>query len=260
MLCALFARLRSSSALKAILTYHSLDASGSVISVHPQRFAEHMAILADKRVPVVHLSDLLEPTVSTGVAITFDDGFENFVSAALPTLRAHGFPASVFVATEWVGRRNGWDVTDSGIARLPLMDWATLAGIAGDLVRIESHGCAHARLPGLAPGELRRELEASREVIAREIGVTPSAFAYPYGEHNESVARATADCGYAYAVTTELRELGPTPARHTLPRVDAYYLAPPGFMERWGTAGLGSYLRFRNAARRVRASLEKLRA
>jgi peptidoglycan/xylan/chitin deacetylase (PgdA/CDA1 family) len=240
---------------KAILTYHSIDASGSIISVHPDRFRSHLDILATSGVPVLPLDDLMAPSCTSGVALTFDDGFENFASDAWPLLRQRGLDATLFVASEWVGRDNAWDLADGRIPRLRLLDWSALAAMAAEGLDIGSHSRSHPRLTGLGDADLTSEVEASRDVIGAELGRYPTSFAYPFGDWDARVARSVERAQYRYAVTTELQFVGAESSLFSLPRLDAYYLAKPGVMERWGTSRLRRYMRFRHAARRVREFL-----
>ncbi|MEX2048843.1 MAG: polysaccharide deacetylase family protein [Gemmatimonadota bacterium] len=245
--------------MKAILTYHSIDSSGSVVSVAPGRFREHMDLLVERRVPVLPLAELLSPSCVSGIALTFDDGFANFEAAAWPILRERGFPASVFVATDWVGRDNAWDPSDDRVPKLPLMGWPELVALAGEGLEIGSHTRSHPRLPALSDAELARELSESRAIVAERIGREPAALAYPYGEYDARVAMAAEVAGYTCALTTELLALDDTrAARFAVPRVDAYYLAKTGVMEMWGTGAFRRYLTFRRAARRARATLGRL--
>ena len=70
--------------MKAILTYHSIDPSGSPISVSPDAFEAHVRWLSTGRVRVVPLEELGQLSADVdAVAITFDDGFENFSTHAL---------------------------------------------------------------------------------------------------------------------------------------------------------------------------------
>lgn len=245
--------------MKAILTYHSIDASGSVLSVHPERFREHVEVLARLDVPVLTLAELCEPGRNEGIALTFDDGFQNFADAAWPILRDVGWPSTVFVATAWVGKENGWDAHDSRIPDLPLMDWSTLRELNREGVELGSHTRSHPRLTGLEPPELAREIEGASAELESETGRAPETFAYPYGDLNEKVVTAVEAAGHSLAVTTELRPLDRTEKSPlALPRLDAYYLAKPGVMEAWGTPRLRRYLTFRKAARRVRGTLGRL--
>ena len=75
----------------AILTYHSLDDSGSVISTPPSRFQRQMEFLAASGIPVAPLDQVLACPGS--VAITFDDGFRNLLDHAVPFPLAVARPA-----------------------------------------------------------------------------------------------------------------------------------------------------------------------
>src|ERR1700722_15438811 len=89
-----------------ILTYHSLDDSGSVISTHPEIFRRQMDFLAASGVPVVPLAETLERAGSG--AKTFDDGFRNLLDHAVPVLEQYHFPATIFVVGNYCGGHNDW--------------------------------------------------------------------------------------------------------------------------------------------------------
>ena len=245
--------------MKAIVTYHSIDDSGSVVSVHPERFRMHVEHLAERGIPVLSLREVLSPDCEAGVAITFDDGFANLASVAWPILRSHGFSATAFVATDWVGRDNGWDPDDARIPRLPLLGWSELAGLAQEGLTIASHSRSHPRLTELDARARAEELEESAATIEARLGERPLALAYPYGDYDSPVKRAAEAAGYRWAVTTDLAPLGGDQDPLALPRLDAFYLAKPGIMERWGTSGFLRYMMFRRAARTLRASLRRPR-
>ena len=108
--------------MRAILTYHSIDDSGSPISVSRQSFARHMEFLSDADLDVVPLAALVRTRSPKrdAVALTFDDGFANFMDEAVPHLRAHDFPSTVFVVTGHVGGTNSWGGSVvQGIPNLP---------------------------------------------------------------------------------------------------------------------------------------------
>ena len=245
--------------MKAILTYHSIDDSGSVVSVHPDRFREHLDLLVARRVPMLSVRELVASRSGVGVALTFDDGFVSFADVVWPLLRARRLPATVFVATDWVGLENAWDPADTRIPRLPLMDWATLGELEREGLDVQSHTRSHSRLSTLTDQDLERELVESRATLAERLGREVEGMAYPFGDYDARVVAATRRAAYEYAVTTELRPLeDETASPWELPRLDAFYLARPGVMEMWGTTALRRYVTMRRAARRVRSALAGL--
>jgi peptidoglycan/xylan/chitin deacetylase (PgdA/CDA1 family) len=240
--------------VKAILTYHSIDESGSVVSVDSETFRRHAGFLARAKIPAVGLTELLRlPEEADAVAITFDDAFENFATVAWPILREQGLAVTLFVPTGHVGGKNGWESGAGGIPVLPLVGWSALGRLVEEGVTIGAHSEMHPDLTTVEPAVLRREIAGPVERIRRETGVTPDAFAYPYGALGPAVVAEVAR-HYAVAVTTELRWLDGTEDRHRLPRLDAYYLRRPGALEGYGSARFRRALTWRNRLRRVRQS------
>jgi peptidoglycan/xylan/chitin deacetylase (PgdA/CDA1 family) len=239
--------------MKAILTYHSIDDSGSAISVSPVTFARHVDWLASGRVHVTTLETLamLDDGVDA-VALTFDDGFENVARLAAPALRRHGLPATIFVVTDRVGRTNAWgDRVSQSIPVLPLLDWPGLLALRDDGWSIGAHTRTHCDLTALDAMAARAEIEGSLDEIAARTGARPTAFAYPFGRVSDAVATLTASL-CAQACTTVMRPLMPGDEPHRLPRLDAYYFQTGGWMERWGRPEWHAYVRCRSAARRLR--------
>lgn len=247
--------------MRAILTYHSVDPSGSPISISEDAFRAHVAWLSAAPVRVVPLAQLAaEAAPDDTVALTFDDGFASFADVAWPLLRANGLPATVFVVTGHVGRMNDWGARatagrrNSDVPALPLMDWDTLGRLAGEGVEIGAHTRTHSDLRRATDAELVDELDGGAMDIAARTGARPSAFAYPYGAVNARVAAATAS-RYPVAVTTRMRGLRDREHPALLPRLDTFYLRDAGRLESWGTKPFHRRLRLRAGLRRVRSIL-----
>jgi peptidoglycan/xylan/chitin deacetylase (PgdA/CDA1 family) len=241
--------------VKAILTYHSIDESQSAISISPDAFRRHVAWLASGAVQVVSLDALMAlPADADAVALTFDDGFVNFAETAVPLLARHRLPATVFVVTEHIGGTNAWrGACAQDIPTLPLMDWPALGRMSDFGIAIGAHSRTHAHLTDIPESALADEIGGSAERIERELGVRPTAFAYPYGDVNERVALAAGN--FRWALTTELRTLAEREDAHTLPRLDMYYFRAGTWLEAYGSARFRQYLWVRSRARRVRAAL-----
>lgn len=239
--------------MRAILTYHSLDPSGSPISVHPDAFRRHAEWLGSGEVRVCGVRELLA-SAEPGIAVTFDDAFVSFRDLAWPLLRERGVPVTVFVPTDHAGRTNRWpDETYAGIPELPLLDWDSLAALAAEGVTLGAHTKSHRDLRTLDDGELREELEGCAERI-EEITRRPEVLAYPYGFADARVADAAREV-YAFACTDELRAIHDDEDRHLLPRLDAFYFQRPGLLERFGSWPFRAYVKVRVLGRRVRRRL-----
>jgi peptidoglycan/xylan/chitin deacetylase (PgdA/CDA1 family) len=236
---------------RAILTYHSIDPSGSAISIDEESFARHVRWLASGTVNVTTLAGLLKtPADVDSVAITFDDGFENFGTIAWPMLREQCLPATLFVVSDNAGCTNSWN-DRSDLPELALMDWETLGRLADQGLELGSHTRSHPRLPLLDQDQLTEEVVGSARKIEAHTGVRPTAFAYPYGEVSDRVEQVVSPV-YDLACTTELSTLGGEPLPYRLPRLDAYYYRDPGRLEAWGRHRFQRRLRVRATVRSLR--------
>lgn len=242
--------------MRAILTWHSLDGSGSPISLTPDEFRRQVAWLTSGAVRVVSLEQLLGmPDDTAAVALTFDDGFVNFATEAAPLLQQHGLPVTLFIVTGHVGGDNRWrGCGDHGNPVLPLLDWEALGKLREAGVSLGAHTRTHARLYRCGAAELQAELVLAAEEMQLRLGERPKGFAYPYGEVDSRVAEA-AGTVYGWACTTEFRALSTRDARSQLPRLDAWYFRDPARFAGWGSARFRAWLWSRRQARSVRATL-----
>jgi peptidoglycan/xylan/chitin deacetylase (PgdA/CDA1 family) len=238
--------------VKAILTYHSIDESGSPISVSRAAFERHVAWLASGRVRVTSIGELRAlPETADAVSITFDDGFRNFGEIAAPLLQSRGLSATVFVVSGAVGGTNAWNGRpDAGVPTLPLLDWSEIEQLLSGGVEFGAHTRSHPRLDALADHDLVEEIDGSAHDIERRIGRRPDGFAYPYGAMTDTAVSIVRD-RFSWACTTELALLGDNDAA-LLPRLDMYYFRDPGRLESWGSTRFRIYLNIRSHARRIR--------
>jgi peptidoglycan/xylan/chitin deacetylase (PgdA/CDA1 family) len=242
--------------MRAILTYHSIDDSGSPISVAPEEFRAHVRWLVSGTVRVVPLAELATlPPDEDAVALTFDDAFENFSTMAAPLLHEHRLPATVFVVSGRVGRDNAWgDRPDPRVPTLPLLDWTGLGWLMEEGIEIGAHTRTHPHLTRISPAMLEDELLGSADEIRRKLGMTVREIAYPYGDVNGDVV-AAARRHFVRGYTTHLQPLAREDDPLQLPRLDMYYLRAPGWLESWGSARFGQRLWLRAQARRLRQVL-----
>ncbi|WP_235490513.1 polysaccharide deacetylase family protein, partial [Frankia sp. AvcI1] len=118
-----------------VLMYHSVGDSVSADfrrwEVPPGLFAEQLGALAASGYHLTGLTDALAHPHRRQVAITFDDGFEDFVTTALPALQTADAGATLYIPTAYAGRRATW-LDDYTERNLPLLGWSDLADLAGE--------------------------------------------------------------------------------------------------------------------------------
>ena len=239
--------------MRAILTFHSVDDSGSVISYPPARFWALLECLGRAGLPVVDLDTLLSSGSTPGVAITFDDGMRSVVQHALPALRAHRMPAHLFLSTAPVGRAEPWPDQPSGIPSFPMLSWDEVEALAEGGVLIEGHTHSHPDMRLLSQDGLQQECERADALIHEHTGRRPSYFAYPFG-YFDARALDFARARYRGAVTTELRALGAHEDPAALPRLDTFYLKSEELLRHLASAPVQAYLSARSVLRTWRGS------
>jgi peptidoglycan/xylan/chitin deacetylase (PgdA/CDA1 family) len=159
----------------AVLMYHGLHAGEADavmnfdgLHLHVARFERQMRYLA-RHYRVVPLEESAEPGAPGRVVLTFDDGYASVYRHAFPVLDRLGLPATVFVATDFVGGGGlmWWDrlrlaVRNTRAAALTLdagrgpERWAT--GTTAE--KVATVRALHARLEALAPAARGRLLDA----------------------------------------------------------------------------------------------------
>jgi peptidoglycan/xylan/chitin deacetylase (PgdA/CDA1 family) len=241
--------------MRAIITFHSIDSGGSVLSYPPEAFADFLGFLARTSFPVCDLDTLLHPDTRQGIALTFDDGMESVFSQALPVLRDFGFKAHLFLTPGMVGGSNKQPTTPSPPAAFQMLRWSQIEACHAGGIRIEAHTVNHPDLRDLDNPAVERECARADEIIATRLGRRPAYFAYPFG-HNNARLRGLLRDRYKASVTTELRPLRDREDSAALPRLDSYYLKSPWSYRRLGLGHpcVRTYLALRSALRSLRGT------
>ena len=239
--------------MRAILTFHSIDDSGSVVSCSPKNFTLLLAALVESKIPVLDLETLLSPDTRHGVAITFDDGMRSVYRSALPVLREHGVTAHVFVATSAVGENSSWPPQPADIPPFAMLDWHEIEQLHDAGIAIESHTHTHPDMRTLSVAQMEDECGMADAIIEKNLGRRPAYFAYPFGFHTRQ-ARQFAAMHYKGAVSTELRMLGQQEDPAAIPRIDSYYLQSGTSVRNIDSPLVRGYLAARNILRNWRGS------
>jgi len=192
-----------------VLLWHSIDRSGSLISVSPELFARQIAWLVRKGYVTWPVSRYVEALAtrrrlpSRLVVLTFDDGYANVLAAGAPILREYGLCATVFLVTGAAGRRPHWSMQATTVRAQPILTWCEVREAVGCGFEIESHTHSHLSLVGEPDDRVRTELSSSRvELGTRGLGGGQS-IAWPYGAYEARLGTLAFGEGYAVGFLDE---------------------------------------------------------
>jgi peptidoglycan/xylan/chitin deacetylase (PgdA/CDA1 family) len=170
-----------------VLYYHGVPAEAR------NRFARQMQSLT-RGMTVVRAAHA-EPLGDGGsyAAITFDDAFRSVLANAVPELLSRGFPATIFVPVDCLGKEPGWE--HEGEVNDQVMTWEELRSLP-ELIELGSHSLSHPHLTKIDAARLREEVTVSRQKLGELMDSQVSLLAFPYGEYDDRVVDACRQAGY----------------------------------------------------------------
>jgi peptidoglycan/xylan/chitin deacetylase (PgdA/CDA1 family) len=186
-----------------ILMYHYIrvnpnphDKVGADLSVPPEQFALQMQMLASNGFHTITVDDLVAAISDGGplpyhpIILTFDDGYEDFYTAAYPVLKRYGFMADSFIITGRAGYKG-------------YLTWDQMRQMqAGGLVQFESHTVDHVEMNHISLARAQHELVDSKATLEQELGRRVDIFCYPSGRYNAQVEALLPRDGYIAGVST----------------------------------------------------------
>jgi peptidoglycan/xylan/chitin deacetylase (PgdA/CDA1 family) len=206
-----------------ILMYHSIaDDSDEPYTVSVDTFREQLSWLSEHGFEVIPLSFLVKSMqehnykiLRKKVVITFDDGYKDFVTNALPVLLDYGAAATVFLVTDMLGGRASW--SDAG-KHVQLMSEDEVRFIKAQGISLGSHTATHAKLTLLDHEDLQRQLSDSYNTLKR-LGETFYTLSYPWGQWSNQIADAVKASGYECALAVGEKPCLTTADIYFLPRI-----------------------------------------
>ena len=232
----------------AIVNYHSVSDEQIALfgNISPMRFQRDIEFF-DTYFEIVDLPEVIEDshTGTKKIAITFDDGYQNFFTNAWPILNEWNAPATLFINPSFIGGENKAEIINAHSLSTVYSDMmlnheqiATLAET--DLISIGNHTSTHANLTTLSdPEAIETEICGGKDEIETEFGIPVNRFSYPYGSHSDA-AIETVRQSHKYGVGTNSGILSGAVDRHRLPRIGGHN---PERIVRWEVTELSQKIR-----------------
>jgi peptidoglycan/xylan/chitin deacetylase (PgdA/CDA1 family) len=184
--------------------YHSIaDGLRDPYAVSVDAFREQLSWLSENGRESISLASLVDSiknkdykSLNKKLVLTFDDGYRDFASNALPILLRHSATATVFLVTDMFGEKGYWSEFGKDV---PLMTEDEARYIKTQGISLGSHTATHARLTDLNYSELHRQLRGSHDKLFA-LGETFYSFSYPWGQTTPKVVEAVKSSGYECAV------------------------------------------------------------
>ncbi len=210
-----------------ILCYHNVAPApaGSrfkLLYVPPEKFARQLWLLRRLGLRGVSLCEglahLCSNTRSNLVILTFDDGYVDTVTEALPILREYGCTATCYLVSDAIGTYNSWDC-ELLQERKALMTRQQVDRWLAAGMEIGSHSRSHPRLEAVDAEAAHSEIAASRAALRAAFGVAIDHFAYPFGAFTDATVELVKRAGYRSAVGVAPGVVGPRHDLYRLPRI-----------------------------------------
>ena len=202
-----------------ILTYHSISNEKLFNSINVSEFKKQISYFREKKFDSIHINET-NANIKNKIILTFDDGYKDINTHALPILKEYNFKAICFIVSNHIGKNNIWDKHHKKYQKKELMSKRDINEWLNNDMLIGSHSHNHFNLSKLDNNELNTEINLSKDVLQETFSTKVSSFCYPYGKidyHLHSIVKKS----YDYAFTTNRsRYIYAKHDPHLLPRID----------------------------------------
>lgn len=214
-----------------ILLYHrvaELENDINFLSVNQKNF-ENQLIYLSKKFNIISLNELVDDLKANklkrgSVVVTFDDGYADNLHNALPILKKHKIPATIFVTAGKVGNDSPffWEENMLEKDRGRCVNHQELKQLSSSsLIEIGAHTVSHPKLSQLSIEKQDKEITESKSVLERLMGIPVRSFAYPFGgkgTFDEDTVNLVAKNGFNYACANIHKRVNKNSSPYTLPR------------------------------------------
>lgn len=132
---------------------------------------DYRIISIDEALKIMHSGKHLQNKYAV---ITFDDGYQDILTNALPILKEFNFTATVYLPTHFISEEGRFYKDNR------CLNWREAIELQSNNIEIGSHTVTHPQLISLTQQEVEIELTYSKTVIEEKLGKSCDSFSYPY--------------------------------------------------------------------------------
>ncbi len=177
---------------RAVVLYYHRVGGRDVLTKPADEFRADLEYLKSKY-ECISFSELCERLQSRrkarrrSVVITFDDGYRDNFSEAVPVLKEVGVTATFFVATGFIGtdREFPHDARNDANPAFEKLTWGDLRAMEAAGFEVGSHTVNHTNLGATDALTVEHEVTDSLAALNRELGRKPRSFSFPWGKPSD---------------------------------------------------------------------------
>lgn len=200
-----------------ILMYHHVgplpsdaDDIRKGLTVSPENFELQLKFLKDNGYQTMTLDEMYAEVAGGGdvsrvAVLTFDDGYDDNFTYALPLLEKYDAKGTFFIISGKIGKSE-------------YMNSDQIKSLVASGNEIGSHSVTHPSLEKISENKLKEELTKSQEDLEKLIDQKIKSFCYPSGKYSENVIAMLKESGYKIAVTTQKGQPFSTAKPYEVPR------------------------------------------
>jgi peptidoglycan/xylan/chitin deacetylase (PgdA/CDA1 family) len=186
-----------------VLMYHYIeyvqdkgDKLRQSLDVNPDIFNKQLETLQDAGYTFLFMSDVADimdgkaPMPEKPIVLTFDDGYRDFYTGALPIIKKHNVKTTAYIVPGFINGTNS------------MFNYQVIEATQSGLVEIGAHTVHHLYLKGQPLKNATKEIQNSKTMLENMYHVPVTTFAYPYGAFDQQAVDIVKQTGFRTAVST----------------------------------------------------------
>ena len=169
-----------------ILMYHSISSEQNKLSVPQKNFEKQMQFMKKNNYKSINFDELDNlDKKSKYFIITFDDGYEDVYTQALPVLKKFNYTSTCYFVSNLIGKYNIWDENESNFYKMNLMNFNQILSWQKNGMSIGIHTANHKNLSNINLNKKKYEIFNSINFFKSKLSLDVKYFSYPFGKYDD---------------------------------------------------------------------------